>query len=1328
MILYLRTPNKLVVVNKQFKKGFALISTILVMSLLMMVAIASLSISSMETRSAGLNNAKLEAEANARMALMLAIAHLQEDAGRDDRATAPAGQKFESLTAGDNPNWTAVYRVRKKDDLKTVVGRHDSEHYLTDLRNEGPEFVNDELFISYLVSQNPDVELDPTIALEQADSVELLGVGSSDTALKVTAPLVAVKSGDKQGAYAYWIGDESTKARLDLQPKNDLTEDEKKAQFQRLCKVDLAIFEKYTKYKDLDADDWKKVMSYNTSQLLDISETKKEAKDLSRDNYLALTVLHEGLLTNPLQGGFKKDLSAFLNQPLSVEEIAASKTERNDALKGGAPIIVGKKHEKTSPKFDALRRYNLMRHLVEEDASSSAMATLDLSRNLDSDDGLSLFASQRDLGEYQRTEMGGSLPDITAVDRPNIQPILAESSLAFDFSCYKTTDSSGAGAEPVYGLRCHLYPTIKLWNPYNVTLKTPPYIALISCLADANRPNTGGAPQACSFTAGMGTSSSFIQFFGVHNKNAPNSSVPDSSQVRRYFGFTIPALSIKPGETLVLSPDWQKGSGKLSSPGARGSAKYEFDFSKNLLSPKVPNGEGSFYFDFKNQTAKPKADYGFQNDIWLPERGAGEQTILKAVAKGGLNNLTYDKIALNAGTAKNYPTVAYVNTNPSGLYYDMNGQVHSNYLGLALGNLGGHRDATKASGIANGLGGGKRLQEFDKVDIGPPPRFWRYGNRLLYYDELGGDGIMNGFSYGRDVEYSNLPIMNSWNPRAPMSHTGWANQNSVWGWWTTGVHHKPRMFPLMNGSEGDAPTVSKEGNYISHPMAMGEGRASEPNGEVPFILYDLPRKSTPLMSLASLQHAQLSYNVWHPNYIIGHGFADGRSASGATISTDKKAKETFGKGRLSAENNNRWKNNAVHKDQYDRKNGRASWGWMIQDGAVANERPAEKGGRDPGFGKQDSSQEDEILIYDIAYETNHALWDKFFISGLEFEQDGKPTWDDDTSLNLGGISPSSFDYNAMNELSSELLDKGATFAYHETGRLLTNKGAFNVNSTSVEAWRLILSSIRNLKRTSSVDGEESVSQEDSPNSPYSSILYTGIAEGEKPKTNADDQLFAGFRGLTDKEVDELAQEIVNQVRLRGPFLSLSDFVNRRLVDIDSSSRPSLSSRDGTALMSPLEAAIELSGINDSLHKKQGGDRDSTDDALPFTQFEHWGDKRLAPEWKASGLPGYLSQRSILNAVGSSLTTRGDTFVIRTYGESRSATGAVLARAYCEAVVQRTPNYTNPSDDPLEPILIPETDDPSETKFILNTELSETSHKFGRKFIITRFKWLKKDEI
>jgi len=44
----------------------------------------------------------------------------------------------------------------------------------------------------------------------------------------------------------------------------------------------------------------------------------------------------------------------------------------------------------------------------------------------------------------------------------------------------------------------------------------------------------------------------------------------------------------------------------------------------------------------------------------------------------------------------------------------------------------------------------------------------------------------------------------------------------------------------------------------------------------------------------------------------------------------------------------------------------------------------------------------------------------------------------------------------------------------------------------------------------------------------------------------EEGFWTGFRALTREEIRELAVEIVNEVIERGPFLSLGEFVNRKL--------------------------------------------------------------------------------------------------------------------------------------------------------------------------------------
>lgn len=73
------------------------------------------------------------------------------------------------------------------------------------------------------------------------------------------------------------------------------------------------------------------------------------------------------------------------------------------------------------------------------------------------------------------------------------------------------------------------------------------------------------------------------------------------------------------------------------------------------------------------------------------------------------------------------------------------------------------------------------------------------------------------------------------------------------------------------------------------------------------------------------------------------------------------------------------------------------------------------------------------------------------------------------------------------------------------------------------------------------------------------------------------------------------------------------------------------------------------------------------------------DSQGASGSSAHGMPGWVRQADILLPLAPILTARDDTFVVRSYGDARDATGKVTARAYCEAVVRRTPNFCDSAD-------------------------------------------------
>jgi hypothetical protein len=95
-----------------------------------------------------------------------------------------------------------------------------------------------------------------------------------------------------------------------------------------------------------------------------------------------------------------------------------------------------------------------------------------------------------------------------------------------------------------------------------------------------------------------------------------------------------------------------------------------------------------------------------------------------------------------------------------------------------------------------------------------------------------------------------------------------------------------------------------------------------------------------------------------------------------------------------------------------------------------------------------------------------------------------------------------------------------------------------------------------------------------------------------------------------------------------------------------------------------------------------------------------------------GLPGWTRQADILRPLAPILSARDDTFTIRAYGDARGVDGAIIARAWCEATVQRSREFVDPADQ------ADITD--------LPTQPANLTH--GRRFNIISFRWLSADEV
>lgn len=358
-----------------------------------------------------------------------------------------------------------------------------------------------------------------------------------------------------------------------------------------------------------------------------------------------------------------------------------------------------------------------------------------------------------------------------------------------------------------------------------------------------------------------------------------------------------------------------------------------------------------------------------------------------------------------------------------------------------------------------------------------------------------------------------------------------------------------------------------------------------------------------------------------------------------------------------------------------------------------------------------------VNSYDHSFLLNSLLYDRYYFSGIAPRQ-GRFAAQTSVQSIANDFILNPYDSNVLDKRLQPYFPDGETKEeaiaalsvaqasdpaipqgrYGAAARQLM-KGAFNVNSTSKSAWKAMLSSLRpeNARMFLSALGGAPASLEDlkelrDTDARFSRFL---LPNNDPPQSSGDSaRVFQGPRDISDSELDELAENIVRQVRLRGPFLSMAEFVNRRLGDSE------------LAQKGALQAAIDATRIN------------SVDSVLANTGYELLNAKKYpnpqAMEGRSDqGAPGYLTQADLLAVLGNAATVRSDTFTVRAYGDARDSSGNVISRAWCEAVVQRVPEYVDGKDNAQTPI---------------DNLQSVTNKTFGRKFVVQSFRWLSANEM
>lgn len=479
-------------------------------------------------------------------------------------------------------------------------------------------------------------------------------------------------------------------------------------------------------------------------------------------------------------------------------------------------------------------------------------------------------------------------------------------------------------------------------------------------------------------------------------------------------------------------------------------------------------------------------------------------------------------------------------------------------------------------------------------------------------------------------------------------------------------------------------TLMNPVEYRSEKGFWGDGVGTG-DGQSNIVLFEIP--TAPLTSLGQLQHVECSVLDMEPSYVIGNSYAH-------VGFKDSELDEVL-----------------VWPSAGYMKSGQARYS--------STQSPQPRG--------------------DTPFAANLQLFDHYFFSGINYgsADTAQESTIDNFITKVFSTSENRSPFpNARVELIRDFGDRKESDVKEDfkdaekVARNLTYKGAFNVNSTSVEAWMAVLAGLNG--QAVKIDGKfKEISN--SPVIRFMNAIGSGLGGYTSGGSIADNDGDDGngwrwYATLSDDEVRKIAEKIVDQVRARGPFMSLSDFVNRRLDTGDNG-------KAGT-----IQAAIDDSGVNKTRSSGFGDGSGSNPDTTRYPNLFPTNAK-----FKKAGVPGYITQGDILSNIGASLTARSDTFTIRAYGDIAGISGNPEARAWCEAVVQRFPEFIDPQDDENDEMIdvvefrqnYRNKQNDSVTnrgdKYVLekwsrNDDLSSVNKLFGRRYKIISFRWLSQDEL
>lgn len=1233
------------------KQGFALVVTISLLILLTMIAVGILTLSTISLRSSSQTAAMGEARANARMALMLALGDLQKTLGPDRAVTATSEILATSAAAAAKPNTTGVW---------------ESWWDFNPSSSPVPNYASEKTtrFRRWLVS---DADRQATESQNFATSpwvgnvIELVGnrsLGSNNNpAARVSAGVVPVsQNGRIAGSYAWHVADESVKARVNLyrDPRQNTTLAQKRALLAGQRPVSSVI-----KGPDgvllniLPTDIAPAEFVTATSQsgkITDLDQAELLAQAAGRLKPLRndITTHSRGVMADARNGGLKQDLSSIF------EMGSATATPLPPEFSGRK--LYQSTHGITGvsdPNWSALSSYyNSFRNLIARETNPT-------------------------LALRNAAAVTNTVPTTY-----NPAPVIAKVDTIFSLVARPTSDvfwiNGNAQVRDFFDYHLNLIftPVVTLHNPYNVNIsfhrmevsfENIPVSFNIMFQAGGTGgfvsqgvvPNVFESINTMSYS-GAEHNGRREKIFVMNIANwADDDPIASSSSV------TGPIV-MRPGQTLVCGPRFPANSSFKSDSGS---------------------GHNTVGFDWDNRLTRAiKARPSFVPGLGYEMYAIAIAQIRKpgGVFPGGWSSHPFMMLRGNANPKLSKSTVT------DNFYVEFRAQQPGWY----------RDDTTTNRGDAN-----PSFAVTAKLQANEASSFVDYARLQFDYTN---DTTLRNFFDNRVYRYPPTGSLTAFECAAP-GGTPYSSQGAF-------VH----PFALISAysrttSGGVYETGKRSRSGVDSPQLnlLKDGRLAG----IPFLFHN-PSRGSMIMNLATDKPGSHSYELNLQPFLSKGDFQDYMDVEANRVPalTGNKTLTGIKSGSYLEIPSGPMQTIA----DFRRSNALTTTFLPHFVQPVSNSRlhPLMA----PNRVVETNPSLSATALLDHSVLANHALYDRFYFSSFATRGSVMPNAVFEQFMN--GVAP------LASQAFEPYLPSGGSVAtaraeLFASGRPNANafklaaeyqmiRGPFNVNSTSVQAWKAVLASMnrsdistlwaRNSTLENITSAGTPIPSMSLPNGGANRTLAVNGAKIDNERSND----WNGYRQLTEPELENLAVKIVDEVRNRGPFLSMSEFVNRQVGPVGP-----------LTLAGALETAITQSEINERINAVAP---ESFLDQVPVTAADvsdpklyNYRTPAATTGNPAAGAPGWVNQGDLMRILEPGATVRGDTFVIRSYGDAKDANGAITARAYAEAVVQRIPEYLDPTNRPS----VNAYSDPL---------ASATNRVFGRRINVVSFRWLSPNEI